>query len=206
MVFQDVHFEIQSGEFITIIGQSGSGKTTLLALLGALDTPTSGEIWVDGHAVHTLKGASAVRYRRHVVGFVFQLFYLLPNLTALENVMLPLLPYQRHANVNIRQRAKELLERVGLGGRLGHTPARLSGGEQQRVAIARALMHRPRLLLADEPTGNLDPRTGQEILTLLREIQREEQSTMILVTHDLNIAARADRCLSMEEMKNASSF
>ncbi len=151
-VLQNVHLQVQHGEFIAITGPSGSGKTTLLYLLGALDSPDSGEIWLDELAVHRLRGIDAADFRRQQIGFVFQLFYLLPNLTALENVMAPLLPSRRKLDFDLKQRAKKLLESVGLGDRLGHPPARLSGGEQQRVAIARALMNRPKLVLADEPT------------------------------------------------------
>src|SRR5215469_5858695 len=167
-VLQDVHVQVQHGEFVAITGPSGSGKTTLLYLLGALDSPDSGEIWLDEIAVHRLRGTGAADFRRQQIGFVFQLFYLLPNLTALENVMAPLLPTRRKLDFDLQQRAKELLASVGLGDRLGHSPARLSGGEQQRVAIARALINRPKLVLADEPTGNLDPATGHEVLEVLR--------------------------------------
>lgn len=199
-VLHDINLEVQRGECIAIQGPSGSGKTTLLSLLGALDTPDSGEIWLDNMAVHTLRGTAAADFRRQKVGFVFQLFYLLPNLTALENVMVPLLPYRRKLGFDLKQRARELLERVGLGDRLGHPPARLSGGEQQRVAIARALINRPAVLLADEPTGNLDPATGAEVLDVLRELQRTGTQTLILVTHDPQIAASADRCIPLEQL------
>jgi ABC-type lipoprotein export system ATPase subunit len=199
-VLHDVNFTVQQGEFVAITGQSGSGKTTLLALLGALDTPDSGEIWLHNQAVHKLRGVAAADFRREQVGFVFQLFYLLPNLTALENVMAPLLPYRRKLNFDLKQRAKELLERVGLAKRMGHTPARLSGGEQQRVAIARALINRPTVLLADEPTGNLDPHTGVEVLDVLRELQRAGSQTLIMVTHDPQVAALADRYIHLEHL------
>ncbi|GCE10596.1 ABC transporter ATP-binding protein [Tengunoibacter tsumagoiensis] len=196
-VLQTLSFEVQAGEFMAITGPSGCGKTTLLALLGALDQPDQGEIWIANQAVHTLKAVRAADYRRQTIGFVFQLFYLLPTLTALENVMAPLMPYRRQLGFDLKQRAQELLEQVGLATRMGHTPARLSGGEQQRVAIARALINRPPILLADEPTGNLDPATGSEILELLRAQQRQEKQTLIMITHDPNIAALADRTLSL---------
>lgn len=199
-VLYDVNFTVQQGEFLAITGHSGSGKTTLLALLGALDTPDSGEIWLHNQAVHKLRGVAAADFRRKQVGFVFQLFYLLPNLTALENVMAPVLPYRRKLNFDLKQRAQELLERVGLAERMGHVPARLSGGEQQRVAIARALINRPNVLLADEPTGNLDPHTGVEVLDVLRELQRTGSQTLILVTHDPQMAALADRCIHLEQL------
>ncbi|WP_376795290.1 ABC transporter ATP-binding protein [Thermogemmatispora sp.] len=186
---------VRRGEFVAITGPSGSGKTTLLSLLGALDRPDAGEIWLEGLAVHRLRGAAAADFRRQRIGFIFQLFYLLPTLTALENVMAPLLPYRRRLDFDLRARARELLERVGLGERLNHPPARLSGGEQQRVAIARALINRPAVLLADEPTGNLDLASGAQVLALLRELQRSGQQTLILATHDPAIAAQAGRVL-----------
>ncbi len=199
-VLQHVDFEVQTGEFIAITGSSGSGKTTLLMLLGALDMPDEGEIWLDDVAVHNLRGVAAADFRRDKVGFVFQLFYLLPNMNALENVMAPLLPYRRKLKFDLKERAKSLLERVGLGDRLGHTPARLSGGEQQRVAIARALINQPRVLLADEPTGNLDTTTGGEVLHVLRELQESGNQTLIMVTHDLEIAHIADRRIQLGEL------
>jgi ABC-type lipoprotein export system ATPase subunit len=199
-VLQRIDFEVQQGEFIAITGPSGSGKTTLLMLLGALDAPDAGEIWLDDVAVHSLRGVAAADYRREKVGFVFQLFYLLPNMTALENVMAPLLPYRRKLNFDLKKRAQELLERVGLGDRLGHPPARLSGGEQQRVAIARALINRPQVLLADEPTGNLDPVTGLDVLKVLRELQEGGNQTLILVTHNPEIASTATRHIQLEQL------
>jgi ABC-type lipoprotein export system ATPase subunit len=192
-VLQDVNLEVRYGEFIAISGPSGSGKTTLLSLLGALDNPDNGEIWLDDIAVHRLRGPAAADFRREQVGFVFQLFYLLPNLSALENVMAPLLPYRRKLRFDLKKRAQELLERVGLGDRQGHPPARLSGGEQQRVAIARSLINRPKIVLADEPTGNLDPTTGIEVLQVLTELQRTGNQTLIMVTHNPQLAELADR-------------
>ncbi len=154
-------------------------------------------IWLEDIAVHCLKGTAAADFRREQVGFVFQLFYLLPNLSALENVMAPLLPYRRKFRFDLKRRALQLLEQVGLGDRQGHPPARLSGGEQQRVAIARALVNRPKIVLADEPTGNLDPATGEEVLEVLRELQREGKQTLIMVTHDPQLAALADRRIAV---------
>ncbi|MGB8346237.1 MAG: ATP-binding cassette domain-containing protein [Ktedonobacteraceae bacterium] len=197
-VLHDLSFEVKRGEFLAISGPSGSGKTTLLALLGALDRPDEGEIWLDDIPVHTQRGMAAARFRRQKVGFVFQLFYLLPNLTALENVMAPLLPFRHTLDFDLRERAETLLTQVGLSHRLAHTPARLSGGEQQRVAIARALINRPAVVLADEPTGNLDPATGVEILEVLRAQQEAEHQTLILVTHDPAVAARADRRIRLQ--------
>jgi ABC-type lipoprotein export system ATPase subunit len=199
-VLQNVHLQVQHGEFIAITGPSGSGKTTLLYLLGALDSPDSGEIWLDELAVHRLRGIDAADFRRQQIGFVFQLFYLLPNLTALENVMAPLLPSRRKLDFDLKQRAIELLQSVGLGDRLGHPPARLSGGEQQRVAIARALINRPKLVVADEPTGNLDPATGNEVLKVLRALQRTGNQTLLMVTHDPELAALADRRIHLEQL------
>ncbi|HEX6479640.1 MAG TPA: ABC transporter ATP-binding protein [Ktedonobacteraceae bacterium] len=204
-VLQRVNMQVRRGEFVAIMGPSGSGKTTLLMLLGALDAPDAGEIWLEDIAVHNLRGAVAADFRREQVGFVFQLFYLLPNLTALENVMVPLLPYRRKLKFDLRKRATELLERVGLGDRLNHSPGRLSGGEQQRVAIARALIHHPKLLLADEPTGNLDPVTGREILKVLRELQQNGEQTLIMVTHDSQIASAADRHIWLEQLSARES-
>src|SRR6266699_5326758 len=201
-VLQGVNLQVNYGEFIAISGPSGSGKTTLLSWMGALDNPDSGEIWLYDIAVDRLRGPAAADFRREKVGFVFQLFYLLPNLSALENVMVPLLPYRRKLDFDLRQRAQELLERVGLGDRRGHPPARLSGGEQQRVAIARALINRPAVLLADEPTGNLDPSTGTEVLEVLRELQRTGNQTLIMVTHDPQLAALADRRIQMEQLRH----
>lgn len=200
-VLQDIDLQVQHGEFLAITGPSGSGKTTLLSLLGALESPDSGEIWIDDIAVHRLQGPVAADFRRQKVGFVFQLFYLLPNLTALENVMVPLIPYRRKLDFDLKQRAQELLESVGLGDRLGHPPARLSGGEQQRVAIARALVNHPKIVLADEPTGNLDPSTGTEVMEILRQLQRTGSQTLILVTHDPQLAALADRRIHLEQLR-----
>ncbi len=199
-VLHSIDLQVYWSEFIAITGPSGSGKTTLLSLIGALDTPDSGEIWLKEIAVHRLWGTAAADFRREQVGFVFQLFYLLPNLTALENVMAPLLPYRRKLRFDLKKRAQELLEQVGLGDRQGHTPARLSGGEQQRVAIARALINRPKIVLADEPTGNLDPATGEEVLEVLRELQRVGKQTLIMVTHDPQLAALADRRIRLEQL------
>jgi len=196
-VLQGVNLQVHYGEFIAISGPSGSGKTTLLSLLGALDNPDSGEIWLDNIAVDRLRGPAAADFRREKVGFVFQLFYLLPNLSALENVMVPLLPYRRKLSFDLKKRAQELLERVGLGDRQGHSPARLSGGEQQRVAIARALINRPKIVLADEPTGNLDPATGMEVLEVLSELQRTGNQTLIMVTHNPQLSALADRRIQL---------
>lgn len=192
-VLNDISFEVKRGECIAILGPSGAGKTTLLSLLGALERPDGGEIWLDGLPVHRLRGRAAARFRRQHIGFIFQSFYLLPTLTAWENVTAPLLPFQHEVDFDPRQRARALLAQVGLEQRLHHFPAQLSGGEQQRVAIARSLLNHPPVLLADEPTGNLDPATGQTILALLQAQQRAEGCTLVLVTHNPTVAAAADR-------------
>jgi ABC-type lipoprotein export system ATPase subunit len=174
-----------------IIGPSGSGKSTLLNLLGALDHPTTGKVIVAGTDLGTLPEAQLTAYRRRTVGFVFQDYGLIPNLTALENVMLPM-EFARLSVAESKQRARRLLEAVGLGHRTSHRPSRLSGGEQQRVAIARALANDPAIVLADEPTGNLDTATGREIVELLRRLVKERGKTAIVVTHDAQIADAAD--------------
>jgi len=196
---EDVTLSIEGGEFIAISGSSGSGKSTLLNLIGTLDHPTSGQIIIDGVDVTTLKGNVLADFRREKIGFVFQLFNLIPELTALGNALMPLLPYQRGLGVKLQDRARELLERMGLGERLHHLPGQLSGGEQQRVAIARALVNHPRLILADEPTGNLDTQNGVDVINLLRQLNREKGLTLVLVTHDSLLATQADRVLYLKD-------
>jgi len=196
---EDVSFSIATGEFIAIEGPSGSGKSTLLNLIGTLDYPTSGQIIIDGVDVNALKGNALADFRREKIGFVFQLFNLIPELTALENVLMPLLPYQRGLGFKLQDRARELLENMGLSERLYHLPGQLSGGEQQRVAIARALINHPRLILADEPTGNLDTQNGADVVNLLRQLNREEGLALVLVTHDHLLAAQADRVLYLKD-------
>jgi putative ABC transport system ATP-binding protein len=195
-VLRGVDVRIEQGTHVSIIGPSGAGKSTLLRLCAALDWPTSGNLRVgDCNSTHRLRGAALARFRREQVGLVFQQFSLLPTLSALENVMLPLLPYAaRHL---LRKRAASLLAEVGLASRAAHYPDQLSGGEQQRVAIARALLASPPLLLADEPTGSLDSATGLHIMTLLENLRREHGCTLVVVTHDSNMAALADRQLHM---------
>jgi ABC-type lipoprotein export system ATPase subunit len=196
---EDVSFSITTGEFIAIEGPSGSGKSTLLNLIGTLDYPTSGQIIIDGVDVNALKGNALADFRREKIGFVFQLFNLIPELTALENVLMPLLPYQRGLGFKLQDRARELLKNMGLSERLYHLPGQLSGGEQQRVAIARALINHPRLILADEPTGNLDTQNGADVVNLLRQLNREEGLALVLVTHDHLLAAQADRVLYLKD-------
>ena len=194
-ILQGVSLEINRGESVAIVGRSGSGKTTLLGLLAGLDTPTEGSVELDGAVISRLSEDARAELRARRVGFVFQSFQLLPALTALENVMLPL---ELAGMKDPESRAKELLERVGLGQRLNHTPRQLSGGEQQRVAIARAFASDPVILFADEPTGNLDSRTGADISDLLMQLNREQGTTLVLVTHDDKLAARCGRQLHIE--------
>jgi len=197
-ILDDVSFEVAAGETVAIIGASGAGKSTLLALLAGLDEPTSGHTWLNGADLTTLDedGRAAVRARH--VGFVFQSFHLLPSLTALENVMLPL---ELAGTPDAKALALEVLGRVGLGPRSGHYPRQLSGGEQQRVAIARAFVTRPAVLFADEPTGNLDAATGARIIELLFELNRGSQTTLVLVTHDQAIADRCGRIIRLDAGK-----
>ena len=196
----DLHVEPES--FVAVVGPSGSGQTTLLGLLAGLDEPTEGTVTVAGENLQTLTEDGRARFRANNVGFVFQTFHLLPTLTALENVMVPLELRDRPVHQNgrsIRERARALLERVGLGNRAGHYPSQLSGGEQQRVALARAFANEPRILFADEPTGNLDRKTGLRVVELMEEINQELKTTLVLVTHDLDLAARAQRTISLED-------
>ena len=193
-----VDFAVMRGEFMALVGPSGSGKSTLLNLIGALDRPTRGEIWVDGLFLAEAKEPEWVRYRRERVGFIFQSFNLLPTLTAAENVETPMM-LAGVSKPERSKRASELLESIGLAQRWSHKPNELSGGEKQRVAIARALANRPHLLLADEPTGNLDSKTGAVILDLLCELVRSEGLTVIMVTHDLQVASRADRVIHLQD-------
>lgn len=192
-----VTLQVHAGEFVAIQGPSGSGKSTLLHLIGALDRPTAGRVTVNGVELSRRNGDALADFRREKIGFVFQVFHLLPALTALENVMLPLCPYRRRLAFDLRTRAREMLAAVGLGARIDHLPGELSGGEQQRVAIARALVNHPTYLLADEPTGNLDTATAQEIVRLLEQVRRDHGVTIVLVTHDATAAAHADRVVRL---------
>ena len=195
----DVSLTVNSGEFVAIMGPSGSGKSTLLNLIGTLDSPTSGVVRVNNVDVGTLSGNALADFRRQTIGFIFQLFNLIPTLTALENVMLPLIPYQRRLPFKLQERARELLEAVGLGQRLSHLPGQLSGGEQQRVAIARALVNEPRIILADEPTGNVDTKAGDEVMELLKRVREEWDQTVVVVTHSPRVAAYADRAYFLKD-------
>lgn len=194
-ILRDIHFSLQPRQTAAIVGASGSGKSTLLSMLAGLDTPTQGTVRLQGQDIFALDEDARAALRGQKMGFVFQSFQLLPNLTALENVMLPL----ELAGVrNARQQASEMLQRVGLGQRLGHYPKLLSGGEQQRVALARAFVVQPAVLLADEPTGSLDFATGAAVMALMLSLNRELGTTLVLVTHDREIAAQCERTLTIE--------
>jgi lipoprotein-releasing system ATP-binding protein len=196
-VLHDLSLEVEAGEMVAIMGASGVGKSTLLHLLGGLDRPDSGRIVVGGHDVGTMPDADLVAFRNRQVGFVFQFHHLLPEFSALENAEMPL-RIARVAQAQARPRAQALLERVGLSDRLTHRPGMLSGGEQQRVAVARALVTRPALLLADEPTGDLDEPTADALHALLREMHREYGLTAVMATHNPRLAAQCDRVLRLE--------
>jgi len=190
---------LDGGQFVSVIGPSGAGKSTLLHIIGALDTPTSGRIVVDGVDLASLDDDAASEFRRHRVGFIFQFFNLVPTLSAWENVALPMLLDSR-SMARAKPRAVELMERVGLGDRIDHRPTELSGGQMQRVAIARSLIMDPKILLADEPTGNLDSRTGHDVLELLAEVAHDEPDRLVLmVTHDNNAAAVCDRVITVRD-------
>lgn len=195
---QDINLQVEPGEFLAIMGPSGSGKSTLMHILGCLDTPSQGQYYFDGMEVSSLDQDALAGIRNEKIGFVFQQFYLLPRLTGLENVEMPLL-YTHYGTALRRQRGRQVLDQVGLSGREEHRPAQLSGGEQQRVAIARALINEPVLLLADEPTGNLDTATGLEIMALFQQLNIEQGLTIILVTHNPEIAAFAGRQLVLRD-------
>jgi putative ABC transport system ATP-binding protein len=189
-----VSLQIAAGETVALVGASGAGKSTLLAMLAGLDLPTSGRVWIDGNELGALNEDARARLRADRVGFVFQAFHLVPSLTALENVMLPL---ELNGRKDAVAQGRAILQRVGLGERAGHYPRQLSGGEQQRVALARATVTRPAVLFADEPTGNLDTSTGESICQLLFDLNREFLTTLLLVTHDRQLASRCQRILTM---------
>jgi putative ABC transport system ATP-binding protein len=193
-----VNLVVEEGEFVSVMGRSGSGKSTLLNLLGCLDRPTEGTVFINGVEVTALPRRKLPRIRQQMVGFVFQQFNLLPSLTALENVTLPL-RYSGVGRAEGRQRAMELLKRVGLGDRYTHRPAELSGGELQRVAVARALINRPAIILADEPTGELDTHTAAELMDLLHDLNQTQGQTFIIVTHDPGVAAKTDRMIYLSD-------
>ncbi len=195
-VLKHVSFSVPQGAFVAIVGPSGSGKTTLLGLLAGLDTPSDGTVSLDGVDITRMTEDQRALLRGEKVGFIFQSFQLIPTLTALENVQVPL---ELRGDEGSAERARELLQRVGLGDRTGHFPAQLSGGEQQRVAIARAFSNAPRILFADEPTGNLDGATGERIVELLQQLNRESGSTVVIVTHDIGLAERTGRVIRLKD-------
>jgi ABC-type lipoprotein export system ATPase subunit len=199
-VLKGVSLTVDRGELVALMGTSGSGKSTLMNILGCLDHPTSGQYWLDGQEVSNMSPNGRALLRNSKIGFVFQSFNLLPRTSALENVMMPL-SYSREgiSDREARRRAKEILERVGLGDRTHHHPSQLSGGQQQRVAIARALINNPPLLFADEPTGNLDSKTSEEVLQMFQRLNQEQKITIILVTHDAGVASHANRQILMRD-------
>ena len=197
-VLDGISLEIAKGDFVALMGPSGSGKTTLLNLIGGLDRPTSGDVIVSGTSLSSLKGRDLARWRARNIGFIFQLYNLIPVLTAIQNVELPLLLVPMSGKER-RKRARTALELMGLGDRLDHYPRQLSGGQEQRVAIARALVSDPEVLLADEPTGDLDRKSGEEILNLVVRLNREFGKTILMVTHDPHAAERATRSLHLEK-------
>jgi len=195
-VLRGVSLELDRGDFVALRGASGAGKSTLLHLLGGLDTPSSGEVILGGRNIADLTRAELAKLRNRQVGYIFQAYYLLPELDALENVCLPARMARKPADA-AAARGRELLERVGLKERIEHKPYELSGGEQQRVAIARALINEPELILADEPTGNLDSHTGEDIITLLVNLRTEQKTALVMATHDAKVAARAPRVIEL---------
>ena len=198
-VLKGVSIRVERGAFVAISGPSGAGKSTLLHLLAGLDTPTSGEVLWEGRAVSSLSDAKRAEFRNRSIGIVFQFYHLLPELSALENVMLPGLVNRHQVQQDLRGRAMSCLKQVGLDARLRHRPRELSGGEQQRVAIARALVNEPTLLLCDEPTGNLDSKTGAEVADLLVNVHKQRGMSLVLVTHELDLAARADHQIVLRD-------
>jgi ABC-type lipoprotein export system ATPase subunit len=199
-VLKGITLSISKGEFVALMGASGSGKSTLMNILGCLDHPTSGEYWLEEREISKVSADERANLRNHKIGFVFQNFNLLARTSAIENVMMPLSYTREHlSDSEVKQRAEELLKRVGLGDRMHHEPSELSGGQQQRVAIARSLINRPSVLFADEPTGNLDSKTSEEVLTMFKQLNAEEGITVILVTHDPNIARHTQRQIRIHD-------
>lgn len=206
VALRGLDLDFQEGEYAAVIGRSGSGKSTLLNIIGALDRPTSGEMEVDGRCPFSLNDEELARYRNTTLGFIFQFHYLLPEFNALENVLLPYRVFHGRAGDAVVRRAKDLIARVGVDKRMYNRSMNLSGGEQQRIAIARALINTPRLILADEPTGNLDSDTSEGVKDLLREINREFKTTFLIVTHDRHIAAGCDRVVEIDDGRIVRDF
>lgn len=198
-IINNLTFSVEEGEFISILGRSGSGKSTLLNIMGLLDKVDGGKIFIDGQEVDRLSEEERDRIKNQMIGFVFQFHYLLPEFTALENVMLPALLNNFSERAEVEKRAKELLDKVGLSARENHKPSQLSGGEKQRVAIARALINSPKILLADEPTGNLDEETSEMIFKILKDINKNEKQTIIVVTHSKDLAEISDKQLYLKK-------
>ena len=197
-VLKDISLRIEEGEYVSIIGPSGAGKSTLMTIMGCLGLPTKGTYILDGEEVERVSDRELSRIRNEKIGFVFQAFHLLPGVKAIDNVMMPLL-YSRKVPKDARQRAEAVLDKIGLGHRMTHTPGQLSGGEQQRVTIARSLINNPKIILADEPTGNLDSQNGVEIMKTFDRLNREEGTTIILITHDREVARHAKRILTIKD-------
>lgn len=209
-VLRGLDIEVHKGEFLSVIGASGSGKSTMLHLLGTLDRPDEGQIYLDGRRIDNLPAEQRDQLRNQTFGFIFQFYHLLPELTALENVLMPQMISHSFfqwwsKGRELKRRGRELMDRVGLGHRLRHTPSEMSGGELQRAAIARALVNQPRILLADEPTGNLDAATGTQIIQLLRDLNRSDGLTIIMVTHNLDIVAETDRVVRLVDGRLATT-
>jgi ABC-type lipoprotein export system ATPase subunit len=199
-VLRGISQQVARSEFVALMGASGSGKSTLMNIMGCLDHPTSGQYWLDGREISRLAAKERAKLRNRMIGFVFQSFNLLPRMTALENVVMPLMYCRDNLTESeMQRRASELLEKVGLSGRLHHRPSQLSGGEQQRVAIARSLISHPQVLFADEPTGNLDSRTSEEILELFQQLNHTDRITMVIVTHDPGVAQHAERIIRIRD-------
>jgi ABC-type lipoprotein export system ATPase subunit len=199
-VLRGISQQVARSEFVALMGASGSGKSTLMNIMGCLDHPTSGEYWLEGREISRLAAKERARLRNRMIGFVFQSFNLLPRMTAFENVVMPLMYCRDNLTEReMQRRASELLEKVGLSGRLHHRPSQLSGGEQQRVAIARSLISHPQVLFADEPTGNLDSRTSEEILELFQQLNHTDRITMVIVTHDPGVAQHAERIIRIRD-------
>jgi putative ABC transport system ATP-binding protein len=196
LALNNINFEVQKGEFIAIMGPSGCGKSTLLNVMGLLDVPTEGEVYIEGNPIVSFSDKELSRVRNQKIGFIFQSYHLINDLTVIENVELPLL-YAKFSRKERRYMASEALERVGLANRLKHYPEELSGGQRQRVAIARAVVGKPSLILADEPTGNLDSKMGNEVMDLLEKLNKEENMTLVMVTHDEKMALKADKIINL---------